>query len=61
MLKFFIYKRVSQPVSKRIKRREDIPKPIKNSVDFKSSKIEDFASDEDIPLSLRRKLKEEQG
>ncbi|KAK4028346.1 hypothetical protein OUZ56_017626 [Daphnia magna] len=52
--------RVTQPIPRKIKRREKAePKPIKRSLDTKLLTITDFSSDEDIPLSLRRKTKED--
>ncbi|XP_057367926.1 uncharacterized protein LOC130688937 isoform X2 [Daphnia carinata] len=53
--------RVTQPMPRKIKRREKTqPKPIKSNLDSKLPTITDFSSDEDIPLSLRRKAKEDQ-
>ncbi|KAI9562955.1 hypothetical protein GHT06_010411 [Daphnia sinensis] len=53
--------RVTQPMPRKIKRKEKAqPKPIKSGLDSKLPIVTDFSSDEDIPLSLRRKTKEDQ-
>ena len=54
--------RVTQPTPKKLKRKENMvkPEPVKDCTEKLEQGAKDYSSDEDIPLSLRRKIKKEQ-